>query len=31
VDEMIAQAGKKNFAMREFIQALVRSREFGTK
>jgi hypothetical protein len=31
VDEMIAQAGKKNFAMREFIQALVRSTEFKTK
>jgi hypothetical protein len=31
VDEMLAQAGKKNFAMREFIQALVGSREFRTK
>jgi len=31
VDEMISQAGKKDFAMREFIQALVRSTEFKTK
>jgi len=31
VDAMIAQAGKKNFAMREFIQALVNSREFHMK
>ncbi|MFO1440465.1 MAG: DUF1592 domain-containing protein [Verrucomicrobiaceae bacterium] len=31
VDEMIAQAGKKNLAMREFIHALVRSREFHIK
>ncbi len=31
VDEMIAQAGKKNFAMREFIHALIRSRDFHMK
>ncbi|WP_395716477.1 DUF1592 domain-containing protein [Prosthecobacter sp.] len=31
VDEMISQAGKKNLAMREFIQALVSSKEFHTK
>ena len=31
VDEMVAQAGKKNFAMREFIHTLVSSREFHTK
>lgn len=31
VDAMIAQAGKKNFAMREFLHALVASREFRTK
>ncbi|MFN9110272.1 MAG: DUF1585 domain-containing protein [Bacteroidota bacterium] len=31
VDEMIAQAGKKSFAIREFIQALVHSKEFHTK
>jgi mono/diheme cytochrome c family protein len=31
VDEMIAKAGQKNLAMREFIHALVSSKEFGTK
>jgi len=31
IDDMISQAGKKNFAMREFIQALIRSKEFHTK
>jgi len=31
VNEMIAQAGKKNFAMREFIRALINSREFHMK
>ena len=31
VDEMLAQAGKKNFAMREFIHALIESREFQAK
>ena len=31
VDEMIAKAGKKDLAMREFVLALVSSREFGTK
>jgi hypothetical protein len=31
VDAMIAQAGKKDFAIREFIQALVDSREFQMK
>ena len=31
IDDMISQAGKKNLAMREFIHALVSSREFHTK
>lgn len=31
IDEMITQAGKKNLAMREFIHALIASREFRTK
>ncbi len=31
IDAMITQAGKKDLAMREFIHALVASREFGTK
>lgn len=31
VDEMVQQAGKKNLAMREFIHALVASKEFHTK
>ena len=31
IDEMISQAGKKDLALREFIHALVRSREFRTK
>jgi hypothetical protein len=31
VDEMISQAGKKDFAMREFIHALVASQEFHMK
>ena len=31
IDDMITQASKKDFAMREFIHALVNSREFGAK
>jgi hypothetical protein len=31
VDEMLAKAGKKNLAMREFIHAMVASREFRMK
>jgi hypothetical protein len=31
IDDMIQQAGKKDLAVREFIHALVASREFGTK
>jgi hypothetical protein len=31
IDDMITQAGKKDLAMREFIHALVASREFRTK
>jgi len=31
LDELVKQAGGKNFASREFIHALVRSREFHTK
>jgi len=31
VDDMLRQAGKKDFAIREFVHALVRSKEFQTK
>jgi hypothetical protein len=31
IDDMISHAGKKNLAMREFIHALVSSKEFHTK
>jgi hypothetical protein len=31
IDDMITQAGKRDLAMREFIHALVTSREFKTK
>ena len=31
IDDMITQAGKKDLAMREFIHALVSSKEFHTK